>query len=252
MITRRIFGGLLLGGMALVVSGCDALVRPSTEARYRLTVEVETPQGINSGSSVIQMRAVSNPEWMRQSSGRTGAISFKGEAVAVDLGKGKTLFALLRGETNDVTPFTFLRVAQAVDMADYGDARAMLERMGRGRDVRILPPKMETGCADALNCSISAYPLLVTFKDIKDPTSVERVDPDNLEASFGKGYRLKAITVQVTDEEVTTGIEKRLGWLKSIGLERGTLKSNPPKYLDEVTDPIQLVGPNSFSTELFE
>lgn len=55
--------------------------------------------------------------------------------------------------------------------------------------------------------------MLVTLGDVSDPTSVERVDPDNLEASFGKGYRLKAITVQVTDDEVTTGIEKRLGWL---------------------------------------
>jgi hypothetical protein len=52
--------------------------------------------------------------------------------------------------------------------------------------------------------------MLVTFKDIADPTSVVLVDPDDLAASFGAGYRLKAITVQVTDKPVTVGIEKRL------------------------------------------
>jgi hypothetical protein len=50
----------------------------------------------------------------------------------------------------------------------------------------------------------------VTFGDIKDPTSVARVDPDDLAASFGAGVKLKAITVEITDDAVTTGIEKRL------------------------------------------
>lgn len=60
---------------------------------------------------------------------------------------------------------------------------------------------------------VDNYPYLVTFKDIADPTSVVRVDPDDLAASFGAGYRLKAITVQVTDEPVTVGIAERLAWL---------------------------------------
>jgi hypothetical protein len=56
------------------------------------------------------------------------------------------------------------------------------------------------------------YPLLVTFGDINDPKSVQRVDPANLAASFGPGIRLKRITVEVTDDDVTSGIEKRLRW----------------------------------------
>jgi hypothetical protein len=55
--------------------------------------------------------------------------------------------------------------------------------------------------------------MLVTFTDIDDPKSVQRVDPANLAASFGPGIRLKRITVEVTDDDVTTGIEKRLRWL---------------------------------------
>ena len=54
--------------------------------------------------------------------------------------------------------------------------------------------------------------MLVTFGDINDPKSVERIDP----AAIG----VRRIIVEVTDEPVTTGIEKRLGWL---GSHRGSL-----------------------------
>ncbi|HBM06154.1 MAG TPA: hypothetical protein DD369_11230, partial [Erythrobacter sp.] len=69
--------------------------------------------------------------------------------------------------------------------------------------------------ADQVN-KRSAYPMLVTFGDLDDPASVERVDPDDLAATFGEGVRLKRITVQITDDPVTSGIEQRLGWLGNI------------------------------------
>jgi hypothetical protein len=56
--------------------------------------------------------------------------------------------------------------------------------------------------------------MLVTFTDITDPKSVQRVDPANLAASFGPGVKLKRIVVETTSERVTTGIQKRLGWLE--------------------------------------
>jgi hypothetical protein len=55
--------------------------------------------------------------------------------------------------------------------------------------------------------------MLVRFRDLADPTSVERVEADNLAASFGPGVRLKRITVQTTRDAVTTGIQRKLGWL---------------------------------------
>jgi hypothetical protein len=58
-----------------------------------------------------------------------------------------------------------------------------------------------------------AYPMLVTFGDEADPTSVTLVDPDDLAATFGAGVKLRRITAELTDDPVTTGIEKRLGWL---------------------------------------
>lgn len=55
--------------------------------------------------------------------------------------------------------------------------------------------------------------MLVTFGDLADPTSVRLVDANNLAANFGEGVSLKRITVQMTDDPVTTGIEGRLQWL---------------------------------------
>jgi hypothetical protein len=60
---------------------------------------------------------------------------------------------------------------------------------------------------------VDNYPQLVHFRDVRDPKSVAAVDPAHLDAAFGPGVRLKRITVQVTGDPVTRGIEGRLGWL---------------------------------------
>ena len=72
------------------------------------------------------------------------------------------------------------------------------------------------GMPEELVCPEGAPEWLVTFGDLDDPTSVEEVDPDDLAATFGEGVSLKRITVQMTDDLVTTGIEERLGWLGKI------------------------------------
>jgi hypothetical protein len=210
---RGFAGALLLGAALLALPGCDGITNPGAEVRYRLKVEVETPDGIKSGSSVLEVDARRTGEWSRQMTSRTGGYGSRGEAVAVDLPGGRTLFALLRGEDERISPFHWLAFANGLKLGDFDDPQTLLEQAANYLAESPLPPTYETGCVPSQNCEDRAYPMLVTFKDIKDPTSVERVDPDKLEASFGAGYKLKAITVQVTDAPVTKGVEKRLGWL---------------------------------------
>ena len=50
------------------------------------------------------------------------------------------------------------------------------------------------------------YPMLVTFADVADPTTVARLDPDNLAASFGPGVALRGMTLEITDDPVTKGV----------------------------------------------
>jgi hypothetical protein len=56
-------------------------------------------------------------------------------------------------------------------------------------------------------------PMMVRFRDINGPTSVELVDPERLDTSFGPGVRFSKATIAITSDAVTTGIEKSAPWL---------------------------------------
>lgn len=181
---------------------------PTPAYRYRLTVEVETPEGLRTGSSVIEVET-------SESSFPHSSVNHRvrGEAVAVDLPGGKTLFALLRSENDNdwARRVMFMLAPEAPEgTADPFQARLddMLELEGPIQVPRMWPPVAHLR-------QRSAYPMMVTFGDLGDPTSVERVDPDDLAASFGGGVRLMRITVQMSDDPVTTGIDSRLVWMGS-------------------------------------
>ena len=209
------FWAWLVIGFALALAGCSDA---TPDYRYRLTVEVETPDGLRSGSSVIEVdqrmvRPGSSP------ASRAIQWKIKGEAVAVDLPDGRVLFALLRSESD-----TSWAARAVLNLAPKQKGESFAERFDdvlalRGKGPIALPRMLPAhGPLDAR----SAYPMLVTFGDLDEPTSVALVDPDDLAASFGEGYALKRITVQMTDDPVTTGIDERLGWL--------------PDYYDKMLD----------------
>jgi hypothetical protein len=133
----------------------------------------------------------------------------RGEAVAVDLPNGKTLFALLRSPRD--VDWAARIVAQVAPRIPHKRGEERFDNVLLVKGVVELPPQ---GWPEKLPVpAFDGYPMLVTFGDLADPTSVARVDPDDLAASFGAGVRLKRITVELTDDPVTTGIEERLGWL---------------------------------------
>jgi len=241
---------LLLIPLVLFLAACDDPAAP--DYRYRLTVEVETPEGLKTGSSVIEVE---------QTLGRAGASpansqiyrKARGEAVAVDLPGGQTLFALLRSESDIEWAETVAARVAAMSGRGSSPGRfdAALNLVGPAEVPRTFP-------AYKFIEKRSAYPMLVTFGDIDDPTSVERVDPDDLAASFGEGVKLKRITVQLTDDPVTTGIEGRFGWWDRIEDSGGGLvpmtKNDRGRW--EVAlgfdEGLVDVGLSNFSTEAFK
>src|SRR6202158_1164682 len=78
---------------ALVIGDQIRINRPGH--KYRLTVEVETPDGVKSASGVMAVQ----PD---RSYSRGGQTRTKGDAVLVDLGGGKNLLALLAHIDNSV------------------------------------------------------------------------------------------------------------------------------------------------------
>jgi hypothetical protein len=171
--------------------------------RQKLTVTVETPTGEVSASAVS---AVSwRKHWIRWD-GMGWYYDLTGEAVAVEVTPGRFLFALLKGAgtteyMGSVAAASIAgREGRVIDAALFGEVQG---RRGRAAGV-IAVPEVQ-------------YPMLVTFNDIADPLSVRLVDPTDLAASFGPGVRLKAVTLDVTDEAVTVArVEGVLGWLARI------------------------------------
>ena len=166
-----------------------------------MTVEVETPHGLRTGSSVYQVVAGYRADL--QPGGRAREWSARGEAVAVSIPGGKTLFALLKTTNlirNDLAQISMA----ALDPAFKNDIPESARRIANG-NVIVSP-------ADV---AMSDYPVLVTFGDTENPNSVSEVKANDLSSSFGPGVKLKRIVVEVTNDPVTTGIEKRLSWLRA-------------------------------------
>lgn len=186
---------LLLLITLLTLTGCERY-----SWRQKLTVTVETPAGEVSASSVSHVSWAKH--WIR-TDGMGWDYDLTSEAVVVEVMPGRYLFALLgspgRSEYMGTVAAASIngRDLQWIDGALFDEVR---DRRDRAAGVITLPEVQ--------------YPMMVTFGDIADPTSVKMVDPANLAASFGLGVRLKAVTLEVTDEAVTVGrIEGVLGWL---------------------------------------
>jgi hypothetical protein len=187
---------------ALSLSSCS---NSKTEWNSKITIEVETPHGLVSGSSVTRETASFTSGALVPGEARGGGVSRAGEAVVVDLGGGKYLFALLPNP--DSTQIFF------PGQGPQDVAPKMAGLIGQSRQ---LNPK---------NYPKVSFPMLVTFSDINNPKTVKEVPPANISAVFGSGYRLKAVTLEITDEAVTKGeVEKSIPWLP--GLNGGYLSGD--------------------------
>lgn len=173
----KLFSVLLVAVASLFLSGCGN----SAEVRYRVTVEVDDNGATRSGSSVWSFKITESTP-LGDSGYRP---EFHGEAVAVDLSEGQTLFALVKGQ--EMLPERHFK--------EYWLDGNMRDRIGN-----VAAIAKQVGASKILSCeewqegdSRTEYdpdfdcPMLVTFTDIADPTSVALVEPDDLAASFWRG-----------------------------------------------------------------
>jgi hypothetical protein len=171
---------------------------PAHSLRYRFSVEVETPEGIKTGSSVIEVRYSWGPS-IGDVSGFKSRIW--GDAVYVDLGADRNLVVTLtRSESGRKTARSPAELP--FSLFDIDSARSQLWKITLLDGSSDVPPEM--------------LPLLVTFRDLADPMSVERVEPDQLDTAFGPGVRIANATIAITDAEITDTIDQHLSWLAEI------------------------------------
>ena len=225
---RRGILAVIMAGVALFLLARCGYITNSGSYRFRMTVEADTPQGPRSASAVYQVYANKNMLHFLPEEA-SGGLTTRGQAVVIDL-PGGPVFVLMKVPsdsdglgalvTKTFRPDAFggaefvMPGVRAIGNHFWGSLRADLP-------ATVVSPN---------GVRMPNWPLMVRFKDINDPKSVEQVDP----ASVG----IKHIWVETTRDPVTTGIEKRLGWLRS--------------YHDWMQIGSDLLGNDAFSTETFK
>ena len=214
---------LLLLCAALALAGCGR----SASYRYKLTISLNTPDGVKTASVVneVTLREI-------YIEGTGIADNLDGEALYLDLGPGRRpLLALVIGVCDNGFCSTDFKTWGELLKHWFGPiptnmmARLYGDRIsGSGRTnglfkefatlAKVRPPPV---------LQPSDLPMLVTFDDINDPKSVRLVKSNDLAASLGPGVSWRSITLQPTHEPLTTGIEQKLPWLKTMKVKGGWL-----------------------------
>jgi hypothetical protein len=226
-MTRRGLMALLAMAPAALLSGCGG----TNSVRYRLTLEVETPEGTKTGSGVIEHMARYNDGFFRGLGAGAGlAVGTRGEAVIVDLGARGLLLCLLTRDLARAGSSDELLLPKIFPFDKWG---------GSQEDYSTYLGRLESH-KPAADAPLERLPMLARLRNPRDPATAERVDPSNLAATFGAGVRLIRVTAQITDDPLAAPtIEDRLPWIRTLhGSIANTLglKRNLTDALNQMVD----------------
>lgn len=198
---------------AIFLNGCN---RPA-DVGYRLTVTVDDNGVQRTGRGVWRVKTFPS------ATSDVTTSKFFGETIPVEMGGKPTLFVAVVGRDEFGNPTT------NGDLQLYGSHLfGVVAREVRGEKRNGLTPtpidqKRELegmiGQTATLDCenpptSVTRCPFMVIFRDINDPTTVEVVEPTDLAKNYGAGVRMLPISVQLTDDPVTTGVTERFNWFE--------------------------------------
>ncbi|MEZ5814974.1 MAG: hypothetical protein R3E13_09720 [Alphaproteobacteria bacterium] len=201
-----VLSALVLGGtaMAVAMGKIDGMGK-SHCWRYKMTIEINTPEGVKSGSAVREACLTPFQGYNPQ------VADFKekviGEAVVVDLGERGVLFASSHPST------MIFDVARSI-----GGPRLFTQE---GLEYY---SNLEIGTKAPL--PEKQYPTLVIFKDLSNPKTIDIVlgtifdsekkkymPVNNFSKYFGDGVGLKNIIIEVTNEPIQWRVRDILPWL---------------------------------------
>jgi hypothetical protein len=212
----------ILIGIVIVIGALYAWNKLSVHTnRFELVMEVETPAGLKSGTTVIETQVRNNKYGLPESRNVRG-IAY-GEAIFIDMGAGRNLVMLLGwGPTGEETDgiFGLKRAALAKDSPMKWEDEDKLSGEG------LLPPKY--------------IPTLATFDDPNNAFSGRVIDRRDLAREFGEGFSFHSIKLRTTNVEFKHDIAKQLPFLISQRRELFSLRSHPdrfaPRYILFVRD----------------
>lgn len=177
----------LIGVIALALAGCSE----NYEWNQKVTIEIETPDGIRSRSTVNSIKYIYVPKWLRGLSQMANVYHLQGDAIVLEVSPGRYLFAL--------TP-----------MNEYLAQSALHETLGEKLGaIRKMAPRI-VEWKGSVTLRPNDYPTLVTFENIDDPRSMRLVNPSDLAASFGAGVALRSFQFEITSDPITVGFARRM------------------------------------------
>ncbi len=171
--------------------------------RYKITVEIETPEGIKSGSAVREVRAWRN---LVGALPDANEITYEviGEAAVVDIENNRVVLAL-------PNYFRFLDA--------FSVSRNNIQSVDHFKQI-------QTG--EARDISFNDYSLIV-FLDKNDPRSIATLTSKNIENKLGSRVKVKNIRIAITDEAVTSGrVRKHLKWFDTQQISLGRWNPDYP------------------------
>lgn len=209
----------LLFLLALVLAGC---MSEHTPQRWRVTVEVETPEGVSVGSGVVETHFRPRNEFLLVLDGAKRWTL--GEAIAIDLPQGLVL-ALLKpgGDYGFYRPqrtslgwvpdqegqLRRMQIYPAKTPEEKATARAYDERLKRSREA-IKAAITERRSFELLE---EGWPDFLFLPDPADPKSVIPMAPMETAQAAAGSVRVRRILVQETDEPVTRTLADRIPWI---------------------------------------
>lgn len=218
----------LIGIFTMVVATMLASCWTSTAlVRYRMTVE-----GDHNGTAVYAMLA-EKIRGLRLPEEKPGGSIIKGEALVVETSRGP-IFLLLQtadGQEN-LKAGVMHALAPDVPMTEEPYSWAVVRKLSGSISFNKRKAELPR----------NAWPMMVRFRDLNDPKSVERVEPEAI--------GVKRILLETTGAEVTTGIEKRFPpWFLKLIQQKSMLSGSTSGaiFTNELVDNLSL---GSFSTEI--
>lgn len=189
--------------VAVVILGLLVLykiVYPTVTYRYRMTVEVPVDGKIHSGSSVIEVKVTKQPQFLPGMGLSTRRIA--GEAVYVDLGEGRNVFAtLVPGPYFENRDYPAQIVPAHFDLSYQWPDLVKFPFLSGGWHIvpAEIPPRRS--------------PAFVTFGDLENPATARVVEPADFPKVFGSRVGPPSVTFEMTWAPVTKGIYEMLPWL---------------------------------------
>jgi hypothetical protein len=216
-------------------AACE-ITYPNIYVRYRLTVEVDDGGQVRTGSGVVEIKYPIFPDILIAGGAFHGVL--RGNAITVDLGHKGLIFLV-----NSTSVALALKPHSNTDgFRDHSEDLWALPLAAYGFPDGGMPSYMKPVLrklqreSHEVSIPMEMTPMIVRFRDINDPSSIEEVDPTDLAATFGSGVKLKRATVQITGDPVTPAPSSWPDWLvqgkkPGIGLITKN-KANPVQILN--------------------